>query len=188
METPSTQNRQKPELSKHYHFVFLLLWIITGVLGFLLWGHERFIIFPSFIFAWLLLGIGWFTAMRWKWKAIVLAPILTALACSGLSILYLSYDDELAKLALNKFISTTINGNVSSEFSVGNERFSDGTWNKEIWTEMQKNASPNYVIEYSDNFFGAHEWVVRFEGGPAYFLSFQQTSLGHWSVSIEDSE
>jgi hypothetical protein len=124
------------------------------------------------------LGIGWFTAFRWKWKAILFAPVLTVLIGSGLSTLYIRYDEWLAKQALHTFIMTTTNAKLSSKFSVSNE----------IWQELQADVSQNYAIEYYDNFFGSHEWIIRFTNGSAYFLSFQQTGLGHWSVSIEHSK
>lgn len=178
------QNIKRPKLPPYFAGIFL--WIIAGVIGFLTLGHKNFY-FPILIFAWRLLGIGWVTATRWKWKAIVLTPILTLLACSVLSLLYNWHNDWLAKQALDKFILTTVDGNVSSEFSVGNEKFSVGIWSNEVWTEMQQSVSQIYAIEYRDNFFGAHEWIVRFADGSAYFLSFHQTSLRHWNVSIERS-
>ncbi len=186
MKTYSIQTLDRPKSSITFQGVYPSLWIITGVICFVALGHENFI-FPILIFTWLLFGIGWFTAIRWKWKALVLAPILTVLAGGGLSGLYIRYDEWQAKQALDKFILTTLDGKVSSEFSVGNEEHSDGIWNNEIWVEMQKSVSQNYAIEYRDNFFGAHEWIVRFTNGSAYFLSFNQTSLRHWSVSIERS-
>jgi hypothetical protein len=186
MKTHSAQTLERSTSSKFFHFAYLFLWIITGVIFFVTLGHENFL-FPILIFAWLLFGIGWFTAVRWKWKALVLAPILTVLAGCGLSDLYNRYDEWQAKQALHKFILITIDGKVSSEFSVGNEKDSDGIWSRDVWAEMQNSVSQNYVIEYRDNFFGAHEWIVRFANGSSYFLSFHQTSLRQWDVSIEHS-
>jgi hypothetical protein len=120
METHSPQNLNRPKLSVSIHFVFLFLWIITGAICYATLGHKNFI-FPILIFAWLFLGIGWLTAFRWKWKAILLAPILTVLIGGGLSTLYIGYDEWLAKQALDKFIVTTTNRKVLSEFSVSNE-------------------------------------------------------------------
>jgi len=186
MKTRSVQTFERPKLPMSFHGVYLSHWITTGVICFVTLGHENFL-FPILIFTWLLFGIGWLTAIRWKWKALVLAPILTVLAGGGLSGLYVRYDEWQAKRALDKFILTTLNGEVSSDFSVDNEKQSSGIGSSEIWTDMQKSVSQNYTIEYRDNFFGAHEWVVRFANGSAYFLLFQQTSLAHWNVSIEHS-
>ena len=166
------QNDSK--VRKAIRLLGLGLWLIVGLGFFVRYGHYDLLVFPIAIIIWFLgLFILLCIKMHWRWRAVLLVPILTIAFSIPSTYLYWGYRNWVAERTLDEFISAAASQNIPARFSISEDDLA----------QLDKNISLEYDIVGNDYFFGARDWWITFNNGTKYYITMVPESFSQWSVS-----